>query len=144
TKNMLSQLQSAIEQYHSSFRAYPGPISNANVADSSFTTANYPTAPVTITGPTPPVPTGFVVTLDSRKITMSENLTLGLLGGLIQVGAGVQYDPSQVGLGPMNLNQANPKRYTPFISAANLSWKDSSGGKTGHYFDDAGDADDTI
>ena len=79
---------------------------------------------------------------------MSENLTLGLLGGLLldPTGTGkVFYDPQQVGLGPMNLNTANPKRYPPFMSTPNLFWQASAANlQTGHYSDHVGDADDSI
>ena len=68
--------------------------------------------------------TGFDVSpLDTTKITGSENLVLGLLGGLNIGATGFVYNPAQVGLGPMNLNAQNPKRSSPFVEATNLSWQ---------------------
>ena len=135
TRNWLVQIDGAIVRYHNDFHAYPGPITNAQIyiAPPPFVITTMP-------------PTGFDATgLASQKTSMSENLVLGLLGGLNLTTAGaVQYDPSQVGLGPMNLNPANPKRYPAYLEATNLSWKTVAGVKTGRYSDDAGAADDSM
>src|SRR4051812_39626491 len=119
TKNFLIQLTGAIERYHSDFHAYPGPIHNNNIQDQGFVTPAYP-APQPVAAANAP---GFDVTIDPKTITGSENLTLGLLGGLnlIPAGGGVSYNPSQVGMGPMNLNTANPKRYPAYMDGTNLS-----------------------
>src|SRR4051812_8211483 len=92
SKNWISQLDGAIVRYHTDFRAYPGPLSYSQIVNSSLT------IPVATAS-------GYDTALAASKITMSENLTLGLLGGLSFASSGaIQYDPSQVGLGPLNLN----------------------------------------
>jgi hypothetical protein len=141
TKNWLVQISSAVERYHSDFRAFPGPISNLDVYNN--TNPNKVQA-------VNPTPTGYDVTgFDQAKITMSENLFLGLVGGLKNVAAAganpdIRYDPSTIGLGPASLNANNPKRYSPYMDATNTSMRDDAGLKTGHFKDDAGDADDTV
>jgi prepilin-type N-terminal cleavage/methylation domain-containing protein len=152
SKNWLGQISGAIERYYTDFHAYPGPIPDNNIADAGFTKSNYTInnfiyAPQISSGA---VSAGFDgTTLDSTKITGPENLALGLLGGLtlVQRAALIQvtFDPSQVGLGPMNLNPANPKRYPKYMDALNLSWNTRlpSGLKSGKYIDDAGAANDT-
>lgn len=139
SKNWLSQISSAIDRYHIDHKAYPGPISNTDIYN---TTNAMP--PVAVTH------SEFEPGLTPAKITMSENLTLGLLGGLIPNpgGAGIQYNPSHIGLGPMNLNRANPKRATAYLPAENLSWRQivvsGTTVKSGHYADESGDADDSM
>jgi hypothetical protein len=79
---------------------------------------------------------------------MSENLVLGLLGGLHQdatIKTQLDYDPSAVGSGPTSLNTVGlPKRYPAYIDAKQLSWQIGANGKSGHYFDAAGSANDSI
>lgn len=141
TKNFISQLSAAIEQYYSDQRAYPGPLSNMQVYTTYSSTL---TAPA-ITCPPNPAPLNYQTNLIQAQITGSENLVLGLCGGLSLSNTGaVQYDPSQVGLGPMNLNTANPKRFPPYVDASNLDWTTPAAGKTGHFSDDSGAANDTI
>jgi prepilin-type N-terminal cleavage/methylation domain-containing protein len=148
SKNWVSQIQGAVERYYTDFHAYPGPISNNNIADQGFVVANYATVPVIAAQADAP---GFDVTnFDAKKVTGSENLALGLLGGLTLSGGAVTYNPSQVGLGPLNLSASNPKRYPKYLDAVNTSLhteggnEPSPGMKSGHYTDEGGDADDTI
>ncbi len=150
SKNWISQISGAIERYYTDFHAYPGPIPNNNIADAGFTTSLYSgLAPVTSTGA---AAAGFDGgTLDTTKITGSENLLLALTGGLTlgTSPVAVVYDPSQVGLGPMNLNPLNPKRYPKYLDAINTSFRTegasepSPGLKTGHYMDESGAANDS-
>jgi hypothetical protein len=98
---------------------------------------------------------------DYKKITMAENLVLGLLGGLkIELGgsgARLVYDPTLVGTGPRSLNPGNLKKFEPYLPGVqehDLSWQRANGKKTGAFFDDAsvtdasnsdpGGADDSI
>jgi type II secretory pathway pseudopilin PulG len=149
TSAWIAQLSGAIEAYHQDFKAYPGPLSNDQVRGTPATTAGlgfvspWPTAEYAAnSGPT----------VDgAQRFTMSENLVLGLLGGLrpVLVGSSVQahYDPSMVGNGPLSLNPAQPKRYAPYIDAQNLSWQVEGGRRTGAFVDDASrpnGADDSI
>lgn len=143
SKNWISQLSGAVERYHTDFHAYPGPIPYNQIANSS-------TPPFMVIGGTnknlsPATVTGYDTTSwTANKVTMAENLVLALLGGLVNDGTNFLYNPSQVGLGPSNLNPANPKRYPPYLDATNLSWHDTAAGKSGQFTDDAGTADDTI
>jgi hypothetical protein len=60
------------------------------------------------------------------------------------------YDPRVIGTGPYTLTKidattAGPITHHPaYIEAKNLSWRDTPGGKTGHFKDESGEADDTI
>jgi hypothetical protein len=92
---------------------------------------------------------------DPTKITMSENLVLGLLGGLhpdSATASQLDYDPSKVGAGPSSLYigatgfPVLPKQYPPYLDNKQLSWSQSglNGTTTGHFTDASGDAYDTI
>jgi len=149
TQQEISQLQNAINQYYATFRAYPGPFSNDVIEDQAV----YP-APIG-TGTTPGINLesylviGGVGTYSTPilnntgatsaiNITGTQNLVLGLLGGLridpgVTAGGTNQGDPAfapaEVGLGPLTLtNGANstvyiPQRNPPFLNI-------SSGGST--------------
>lgn len=147
TTSFISQLARAIDNYYGDFRAYPGPLTNQQVYNS------LPASQPPIFYPTP-APAGFDYTTQAQndfrgKITMAENLVLGLLGGLrfnnTTPPGRLEYDASLVGGGAMSLNNTGPsRRYPAYIETGSLSWKNAPGGKTGHFSDDAGDADDTI
>ncbi|MGB7159951.1 MAG: prepilin-type N-terminal cleavage/methylation domain-containing protein [Tepidisphaeraceae bacterium] len=134
----LNALAGAIQNYERDYSALPGPLPYGDIR------AN--TAPaLTVSGTA--TAAGFSNTWDGTKITMSENLVLGLLGGL-KVIAGTpptfEYDPALVGSGPNSLNLANPKKGNAYIEQTNLSWRQDPTGKSGQYKDGAGSADDTI
>lgn len=133
TKNSLNQLVSSIERYHTDFKAYPGPLTNDQIRLTGFNPAAATVA-------------GFDTTNTYfDKITGTENLVLGLLGGLRFQGAVIVYDPSMVGRGPVNLNSANPKKYEPYADMKDTSMKANSAGlMTGAYTDGDFDADDSI
>ena len=98
----INRLMSAIENYNSDYRAYPGPLSNDQVILQTD-------LPDKIVG----------------KVTMSENLVLGLLGGLklpasASVGGKPEYDETRIAsrLGPMSLNPLNPKGGRSYIEVS--------------------------
>ncbi|MGE5612589.1 MAG: type II secretion system protein [Bacillota bacterium] len=96
TANQLNVIRTAIEMYHQTFQAYPGPFSNQDVC------------------------TEAKVLFDGSKVTMAENLVLGLLGGIEQRpnDKAPRYDFAWVGTGPRSLVASNPKRYDPFLTTS--------------------------
>jgi prepilin-type N-terminal cleavage/methylation domain-containing protein len=146
TTNELMTIQNAIQNYHSTYNAYPGPLPNRSVGAAtanigwgiSFPTVKSSnTAQFDTTGAT-----------DLAKLTGTENLVLGLFGGLRFDSATntVIYDPASVGQGPVSLNQLSPGgNHGAYLENQSLlSWHDVSGKKSGKYTDDAGQANDTI
>jgi len=105
----IARLTSAIEAYSQEFGAYPGPLSN----DQVITGAPLPTAKSSGGGGGG----GAALT----RVTMSENLVLGLIGGLepgtTPVGV---YNEDRVRnrMGAMSLNPAAPKGYKVFFEAS--------------------------
>jgi prepilin-type N-terminal cleavage/methylation domain-containing protein len=89
TAAQINALRSGCEAYYQTFQAYPGPL-----PDSACTGVAMPSA-----GGNP---------------TMSENLVLGLLGGIAPNGA---YDYKRVGQGPLGLG-ATTKQYKPFYEGS--------------------------
>ena len=126
SQQMISQLSTAIEAYYMDYRAYPGPIHNNNVgAGRASGISNV-----------------------ARDITMSENLFLGLSGGLqLNPGTGIFFAPADVTKGPRVLSatgtktnafaHANYVQDMPFTkpNATNDAWRFSDG---------IGQANDTI
>ena len=92
SRAQLANLATLITAYHADFQAYPGPLTNLQVyADMNGT------APAIVDGTAP-----NSVKLAGRAdfITMSENLVLGLNGGLRNVNGEIRYDTAWVGGGP--------------------------------------------
>src|SRR5688500_2097409 len=87
TGAMSASLTGAIQQYHRQYQAYPGPVTNDHM------------------GPGPATPHG-IVNLGTQTITGSENLVLGLLGGLFYntTTSTIDFDWELVGQGPRNLS----------------------------------------
>ncbi len=138
TAAWVQQLGGAIEAYHSDFRAYPGPLADHQI----FNPSPAPQDRVTFATGVP----GFKDATGSAgpgQITMSENLLLGLLGGLKLVGSPpeVVYDPSLVGGGANSLNSAAPKRFSPYVEFQQTSFQTVGGAKTGEFFDEASRGD---
>jgi prepilin-type N-terminal cleavage/methylation domain-containing protein len=132
TQALLARIATGIESYYADFKAYPGPlhngqIYNGGVAGPAITIVNAPPPP-----PGQPAPSFL-----PEKATQSENLVLGLLGGLKPntSGAGYTFDWQQLGSGPMSLNPRAPKKHRAYMDKVNLS--------EGNYKDEAGDADDS-
>src|SRR6267143_2200381 len=99
----LNALRGAIEAYQQTYGAYPGPL------DDRFMFQGTPGDPSLPQGITPAQGNG-------SHVTQSENLVLGLLGGLIYSNGVVQvaFDPAsqQFDLsGPRSLNPANPGQH---------------------------------
>ncbi len=154
TSAQLSALSNAIQQYFNDFKAYPGPLSNDQLG-SSFATVQkqfafipYGGVAIPLTGGT--APTNFATTAIASKIasqtgqnppnsiTGTENLVLGLLGGL-RVNLGVtpitfEYHPEDIfpdGVvpsprGAQSLSLSNPRKSQAYIQvrAGDLSVPD--------------------
>lgn len=125
TQALIAKLQSAIERYNQDFGAYPGPLSDDVVGGRGAGAVVRVTGGGTITQTTPAsVPIGLPVP-QFVSITGSENLVLGLLGGLTYnpstANPGVEYNAALVGRGPASLNPANLKPSSAYIDAASIS-----------------------
>ena len=130
TQALLTRIATGIESYYADHKAYPGPFHNGQIFNGGVA------APATMTIVNQP-PGARAPQWDAGKITQSENLVLGLLGGLKlnTSGAGFTFDWQQVGSGPMSLNPRAPKKHRSYMDKVNLS--------DGKYRDEAGEADDT-
>lgn len=143
-QTFITQIARAVESYELDHKSFPGPLTNTEVynddnplgttlvIDTTASTGGFATAP-----------------FDVKKVTMPENLVLGLLGGLKRDQTAypnkVVYDPRLIGGGAFSLNASgSTKRSKAYMEAVNLSWRDESGSKSGKYQDEAGSADDTI
>jgi len=103
TRNQLSSLSSAIKAYFDTFRGYPGPLDDRQM----FRARNGA-----------PLPNGVVLG-QAQMITQSENLFLGLVGGLSRDPNANQvfnYAPPTVGgVLDLSLEAAGRKVYEPFL-----------------------------
>jgi prepilin-type N-terminal cleavage/methylation domain-containing protein len=160
TQAFLQQLSASIEHYNEDFRSYPGPASNAEVY--GILTPSFPAIAGLSFSQIPEVVAVFELDDSYRidpakgmrnRLTMSENLVLGLLGGLRPdptTPGTIQYDPNLIGQGATSLNNLTPtgsvKKHKAYIEAKNLSWrKDPATGKqTGHFADAIDGAKDSI
>ena len=134
TQAMLARIATGIESYYSDFKAYPGPLHNGQI----YAGGGTPPAPAITIANAPSTGAGSAPSFDPSKVTQSENLVLGLLGGLKKnPGAANAYtfDWQQLGGGPVSLNERAPKKYRAYMDKVNLS--------DGDYKDEAGDADDS-
>jgi hypothetical protein len=103
TQAMLARIASGIEAYYADFRAYPGPLHNGQIYGGG--------TPVAIDGIAEP-----------NQITQSENLVLGVLGGLVKQSDGkIKFDKNLVGNGPLSLNPNNPKKNRAYMDKVSLS-----------------------
>jgi prepilin-type N-terminal cleavage/methylation domain-containing protein len=100
TLNTIQQLSSACERYYQDFGAYPGPISNDDLEGLNGVA----------------LPSGL-------QITSSENLVLGLMGGLYYntSTSAVNFSAQYVGGGPLNLNPQNPGGTAAYMANKYLS-----------------------
>ena len=104
TQSQLLVIQSGIEAYRQVFESYPGPLADSQVqggaAPLMMTDAGGPGVKAVITG--------------------TENLALGVLGGLTPVVPATvpptfKFDPTLVGGGPSSLNPLKAQRYQSFV-----------------------------
>lgn len=169
TAAFVASIQRAIDVYYGEFRAYPGPLKNDEIyvqTGSSFP----PPSTVTVNSgdarwnapvkyETPSSNNALI-----QNITMSENLVLGLMGGLVRVSAAVEYQPWVIdnASGLTTIGTGTVRKFKPFMENAgtNLSWrvtedKDATsrplplgtiaaGSRTGQFADAAGWAKDSI
>lgn len=139
TQALISKLQNAAERYNQDYSSYPGPLSENQVGVASTSPldqlrvvggpninqnipASVPIGPMYDGNPpAPPTPPRFRFT----SITGSENLVLGLLGGLRYDSSAavrtVVFDPALVGRGPQSLNPANLRGATAYVDTVPLS-----------------------
>ena len=137
TRALVANLGTLITAYQGDFSAYPGPLSNLQVC-------------ADMNGATPDIGDGDApdsVKMEARQtfITMSENLVLGLNGGLRRVNSDgefeLQYDTAWVGAGPQWLG-GTPRKLPPYggnstkaLSTRNLATAAGNGPVTGRYMD---------
>jgi len=130
TQQEISQLQNAINQYYATFRAYPGPFSNDQIEN--FVTGGIPLETYTIVAGNPAYSAATPTNSGANaqiNVTGTQNLLLGLLGGLrIDPNGNPAFAPGEVGLGPLNLINATNSAYIPQRSPPFLNV--SSGGST--------------
>jgi len=124
SRNQISKISAALENYHKDYLAYPGPIPNALF---DYTPPNPPVSPMVAGG----------------YMTMSENAILGMCGGWDISGSAPagQYVEASVGKGPLSFHpnptkqkrapsyiDPTPGQLTPGVNSAN-QW--GANGKTG-------------
>lgn len=140
TQNEISQLANACNQYYSTFNAYPGPLSNDQIESSCVNTGGTPTPYLRFWYNTTTNPPTFSNLPSKYYITGSENLVLGLMGGL-RLEAGTPstingqaltytaaFAPTEVGLGPLSLNPLSPARTPSFFPSGSnyLMWTETN------------------
>jgi len=139
-QNQISIIGQACDNYFHDFHAYPGPVSNLNIGPNAA-----PIMQDQITVVSGGIAPGIsVVGTSTANLTMSENLVLGVIGGLVRNPAyngtnavsAAFYDPQQLfpGInqtpisyatgtapGPVSLNVNLSKRYGSYMPAQDLS-----------------------
>jgi prepilin-type N-terminal cleavage/methylation domain-containing protein len=132
TNAQLSALANAIHQYYGDFKSYPGPLANNQLGIGNYNaSAPIPTADTfslsyySPTGWNPNYIPSTIATYGYLHISGSQNLTLGLLGGLdLNLSTGqFWYNPQDItsdGVttaprGPASLNPTTPRRYQAYI-----------------------------
>ena len=123
TQALISKLQNAAERYNQDYSSYPGPLSDDQVGGQNVQIQLSGGARFTQTTPAS-VPQGATVA-PFVSVTGTENLVLGLLGGLTYNSSpgspGVEYNASLVGRGPQSLNPAALKSPAAYIDSADIS-----------------------
>ena len=137
TRQEISRIAGACQAYYGDYHSYPGPISENDIDGVAPATGIGVPEPIvsggnslTFAGPTPP-------------ITSSENLVLGLEGGLFltftppsQYASAFGYQVSGVGPGPQSLNPLlnSQKQTTAYLTVqpAELAPQDASGNYLAH------------
>lgn len=108
TKNTISQISSAITRYYQDHNAYPGAFRNTSFLGDA--------GQVGLDG----VEIAFGTNFD--PITMTESMTVALLGGLWTdlAASAHKFDAARTtsGRGPQSLNPQSPKQYTAYMPAS--------------------------
>lgn len=133
TRALITQIDAACQAYYTDFNAYPGPFSHTFMTTGTQTTgpgdepiyeSDFST-PVTDNAANPG-PTGMGN--DVKRLTGTEALVIGLVGGLQQRTnpanpADVKYgfNRDQLGLGPVRFSTKRPGRSNPYMQATSLS-----------------------
>jgi prepilin-type N-terminal cleavage/methylation domain-containing protein len=112
TSAEINRLATAAQNYYNDYRAYPGPVADNKIIGFNGLSLN------------PNI-------IGVSGVTASENLLLGLLGGLFATPGTntITYDPNLVGKGPQSLNPLTPKQSNPYtdFNATELPPKAASG-----------------
>jgi prepilin-type N-terminal cleavage/methylation domain-containing protein len=124
TANEISVISNAITQYYTAFHAYPGPLSDDQLCvPGAVTQYGLSLRPTEINPPY------YTDSNPAGGICGSENLVLGLMGGLALDTSGDGYflwfNKNAVGQGPVSLNKYSPQRYEPYLQPP-ASWLSSS------------------
>jgi prepilin-type N-terminal cleavage/methylation domain-containing protein len=151
TQQVLTQLSNAITQYFNDFKAYPGPFPNTGV-ETGFSVPTPPVQnpnncdidaytnntsgghPYGIPLETFDVPSNSWKALSTYNVTSSENLVLGLLGGLAYDPAtgALGFNPADVGKGPLNLNASFTSSTLTYLTPGRTSaYIQTTAGSTG-------------
>jgi prepilin-type N-terminal cleavage/methylation domain-containing protein len=120
TQAQIASIAAACERYYADFKAYPGPISNLQLQ--TPTNGATPVNAPAVTKQTPGNPTAM--DFPAGVVTSTENLVLGLMGGLEPVPDPTNPTPdiTKVGNGPMSLNPiASARRRSPAY-VDNTNW----------------------
>jgi len=147
-KSQIHELEASVENYHQTFRAYPGPIADDDIYNTTGTVQF-----ISLDNSDPAMNQNFETVnprFEVKQITAAENLVLGLCGGLRAVpgttgSTVIVYNPSLIGQGPLSLNlSASTLKYPPFCETRDLSWRLIIAKRTGDFEDEAGDGNDSI
>ena len=152
TQSMIRAIDSAIVAYKQDQQAYPGPLASRQLGvDAGLTGVNVKAAT-----------DGFARTPGKlSNITGTENLVLGLLGGLVPGATAADspvYDPAAVGRGAVKLRPGSPGGYKPYVDLQDsalsmheigdgdvkLAAATADAGKWGRYVGDTVAADDSM
>lgn len=165
TRNTIQNLSSAINAYHADFRGYPGPLSNVQIefggGDPAYQSVWIRSADFSTYGFANPEGSDMDTSISVGKISMTENMVCGLLGGFKILPNGtssyrIYYDPRLVGQGAQSLNPLRPSKAIPYFAEGTLSWRtgrsgstipvatDQANRKTGRFADMVGAAGDTV
>jgi prepilin-type N-terminal cleavage/methylation domain-containing protein len=102
TMSRINAIAQGIEQYRQVFEAYPGPL-----ADNQLSISTTPGTGLT----------NNAAANAGGATTSSQNLVLGLLGGLQLVGSNVNFNNGLVGKGPQSLNPLKVQTYQTFVDS---------------------------
>jgi prepilin-type N-terminal cleavage/methylation domain-containing protein len=132
TRAQIGQLSAQIQAYFGDFNAFPGPIPNTQLREMGPSTNGITLAAASGSDG-----------MFGNRITMAENLYLGLMGGLRPLTATTfEYSHEIAGLGPRALG-STPKKLSPYGENTDITARTVSGIISGDFKDESGDGDDT-